>query len=509
MFDSLMGMLGVPDPLDEMKAYQARQNQANAGAANAQPGAPGAVGPNGANAAPPVSTLPPGQEPQGTKTPEDMGSIIIDLTRREQAKQGFNQALGMGFGAFAQPRDREAVDKMFNVNPIDATKLGEGLMQINSQQQGQDRTNALLNFVASGAGAKLASDNNMTQEQLVALAKSNPGAIADLQKTLATPSTTMGDVMGMDQWLKAHGATDAERKMYTTVIGTKMMPADVQNMFMATQKYRQENDGKDPPWINDPDAYKTWAKDQEGKSADRAEANKNFDTTNRLMNSLQTQIQDLKTDPGKVSLMQSNQAKKLLAEKLIATDKCNWASIVDAAKATNVVFSPEEFRFLSQLQQMKGEQYAQAIQSLPHNRFSQQEAENMRNSLGQITNLSSFGDNDSYNDQAIDQLNEDVKGFRAGTYGAAQRFKDMPKDLRPYVDSGFLSGGELHVKGSGSEDWEKTDLNKDPDPQDLKDAIAAVKMNPANKGSARRHFKASGANMDKVKEAFSAEGLTL
>ena len=154
-FDSLMGMLGSPDPLDEMKAYQARQNQANAGAANAQPGAPGApgaVGPNGANAAPPVSTLPPGQEPQGTKTPEDMGSIIIDLTRREQAKQGFNQALGMGFGAFAQPRDREAVDKMFNVTPIDATKLGQGLMQINSQQQGQDRTNSILNFVASDAG---------------------------------------------------------------------------------------------------------------------------------------------------------------------------------------------------------------------------------------------------------------------------------------------------------------------------------------------------------------------
>ena len=369
-FDSLMGMLGSPDPLDEMKAYQARQNQANAGAANAQPGAPGApgaVGPNGANAAPPVSTLPPGQEPQGTKTPEDMGSIIIDLTRREQAKQGFNQALGMGFGAFAQPRDREAVDKMFNVTPIDATKLGQGLMQINSQQQGQDRTNSILNFVASDAGAKLAADNNMTQAQLVALAKSNPGAVADLQKTLATPSGTMSDVMGMDTWLKAHGATDAERKTYTTMIGTKMMPADVQDMFMATQKYRQEN-GKDPPWLNDPDAYKIWAKDQEGKSADRAEANKNFDTTNRLMNSLQTQIQDLKTDPGKVSLMQSNQAKKLLAEKLIATDKGDWASIVDAAKATNIVFSPEEFQFLSQLQQMKGEQYAQAIQSLPHNR---------------------------------------------------------------------------------------------------------------------------------------------
>src|SRR4029077_19637317 len=97
-FDSIMGMLGSPDPLDEMKAYQARQNAANNAAAgpsaNIPPGggAPGGAGPN---AAPPVSTLPPNQEPQGTKTPQDMGSIIIDLTRREQAKQGFNQALGM------------------------------------------------------------------------------------------------------------------------------------------------------------------------------------------------------------------------------------------------------------------------------------------------------------------------------------------------------------------------------------------------------------------------------
>ena len=175
-FDSLMGMLGSPDPLDEMKDYQKRQNAANNAAAGpsafippggggppGSPGAPGAApGAPAANAPPQVSTLPPGQEPQGTKTPEDMGSIIIDLTRREQAKQGFNQALGMGFAAFAQPRDREMVSKMFNTTPMDPLKAAQTQMSLGQQQQGQDRVNAILGLANDPKTRLAAADGALT-----------------------------------------------------------------------------------------------------------------------------------------------------------------------------------------------------------------------------------------------------------------------------------------------------------------------------------------------------------
>ena len=57
-----------------------------------------------------------GQEPNATKTPKSLGHILMDLQQYQEREQGFNQSLGMGFAAFGQPRDREMVSNMFNVN---------------------------------------------------------------------------------------------------------------------------------------------------------------------------------------------------------------------------------------------------------------------------------------------------------------------------------------------------------------------------------------------------------
>ena len=153
ILDSILAATGTPDPEQQMEEWSRQQSARNRAA----------IDPNNPTGPPlsPATTTPPGQVPNNAKSDPDMGALIGQLARREQANQGFNQALGMGFGAFAQPRDRAAVDQMFNVAPLDATKLGASIMAANSAQQGQDRMNALLDFVNSDAGKQLAAANNI------------------------------------------------------------------------------------------------------------------------------------------------------------------------------------------------------------------------------------------------------------------------------------------------------------------------------------------------------------
>jgi hypothetical protein len=121
-YDIIHGLMGGQDPYDELRQYEAYQNAQNRAAIDASLGTPqsapaqgaapnGAGGPTDPNAPPPQGTPP---QPNAIKTPPDLGSIILDLQQRNEASQGLNQALGMGFAAISQPRDREMVSKMFN-----------------------------------------------------------------------------------------------------------------------------------------------------------------------------------------------------------------------------------------------------------------------------------------------------------------------------------------------------------------------------------------------------------
>ena len=187
-FENIMGAMGVPDPYDELKAYSAAQAAKEPRCARRPSDlAPGVTA--ASDAAPPVTTLPPQQTPNAVKTPQDMGSIMVDLQRRKEAEQGWNQAVGMGFGAFAQPRNREAVSKMFNVDKADPMKFGEAIMGAASAQQGQDRANAIGQLVNDPVkGPQIAAKMGMDWGMLKAGILTDPGMIGQIAKVLGTPT---------------------------------------------------------------------------------------------------------------------------------------------------------------------------------------------------------------------------------------------------------------------------------------------------------------------------------
>ena len=92
-----------------------------------------------------------------------LGLMLMDLQQQNEAQAGFNQRSAWGCRRFAQPRDREMVSKMFNptVAPQDPFKMGESLMNMSSQQQGQDRANHIARLVNDPQGQSIADQLHM------------------------------------------------------------------------------------------------------------------------------------------------------------------------------------------------------------------------------------------------------------------------------------------------------------------------------------------------------------
>ena len=92
----------------------------------------------------PLRYLPPGQEPNATKSPVSLGHLLMNLQQRNEASEGLNSSLGMGFAAFAQPRDREMVSKMFSVDQPNVDQVRHDANEPGwSSGEGQDRMGAL------------------------------------------------------------------------------------------------------------------------------------------------------------------------------------------------------------------------------------------------------------------------------------------------------------------------------------------------------------------------------
>ena len=227
-FDLITGALGQANPYDEARDYQARQNAANNAAlpnpdgsttpVPAQPGAPGPnggpVGPPGPNGAPgptPAQTQSPGSTPNALKTPEDLGSIMLDLQQYNERNQGFNQALGQGFAAFSQPRDRQMVSQMFNTDLglPDPTKIGQFLLSANSQQQGQNRMNQLGQMISGPQGDAIAQQLNMgSAAQLRAAFLANPEAVANMIETTQHPTAGVANLDQITRYVNNLAAND-------------------------------------------------------------------------------------------------------------------------------------------------------------------------------------------------------------------------------------------------------------------------------------------------------------
>ena len=113
---------------------------------------------------------------------------MMNLQQYNEREQGFNQALGQGFAALSQPRNREFVGKMFNVNVADPLKFGQAMMDTNVQQQGQDRANSITQIINGPGGQAIADKLHMDLGSLRIMVRSDPGAAGKIAQQLGTPT---------------------------------------------------------------------------------------------------------------------------------------------------------------------------------------------------------------------------------------------------------------------------------------------------------------------------------
>ena len=413
-----------------------------------------------------------------------MGSLVIALQRQQEAAAGLQQSIGLGMSAFARPENRERVFKSFAPQaPMDPTKLRTRLHEhdnADAEPRPDERAWPDDHGSAARAGAP-AGQLNIDWNTLKARFQADPGGTGQMIQQFLTPTDDLKNLQGLQRMgAGGAGASSTLNDAAAQIVG-KIGGQQAMSLAQSNWRNDPENKGKpdsEMPWkVNDPASFATYQAEQNDISKVRTDALTQKSQNSRLFYDLQNRTEELKSMPGMSELMDDNSAagqpKRQFAQHILETTSSDWATEL----ANYAGMSPAERQFISAVKQLKGQQYAQAIQQLP-NRFSQQEADRLSQSLGQIGNVGLFSPSpkldpntgkpiigpdgqpvmnkgsDAYIAQAINPLGENVRGFRANNiYGASGEAGDMPTELRPYMSQDYLTRGKLHVKGM-SEDWE-------------------------------------------------------
>lgn len=409
-----------------------------------------------------ASTLPPDQEPNATKTPVSLGHLMMNLQQYNEREQGFNQALGMGFAAFAQPRDREMVSKMFNVTPADPTKIAQTQMSLASQQQGQDRMNMVTNIANNPTQlGHIAQQLNMDPQSLAMLIRTDPNKAAALIQANATATPQMANLEQINRYIgQLQGKSPEVLSMIKNAMLAGMGGPEAEAAISDAQAY-QNRTGKPPPWVVngqiDQGAYKRYQADQAALQENVRTAGQDIGKHMDTAETLRGKISDLATDPGlKKLLTDPNWApEKQAAINAINDDHPDWKS--NSAYAA-LIRDPDILRTISTFKELGGKQYTEAIQGLLGHglRPTQTEIGAVNAGFGQTKNFLSFNNMDDYNDQAIIPMLNQIDKTEASAYGAANAYNAMPKRLQPFVNKVYLPGGSQNVEGSGSESWAGT-----------------------------------------------------
>ena len=159
-----------------------------------------------------AGTLPPSQEPNAVKTPQSLGSMMIALQRRDEASAGLQQSIGLGLSAFARPENRERVFRSFAPQaPGNPVQLGQALMNMASQQQGQDRVNALgQQIMDPQQGPALAQKLNIGWDELKARYQANPAEVGTMVASFSAPTEATKNYNQARAQMKAQGMTDEQ-----------------------------------------------------------------------------------------------------------------------------------------------------------------------------------------------------------------------------------------------------------------------------------------------------------
>jgi hypothetical protein len=89
------------------------------------------------------------------------------------------------------------------------TKLGQTLMDLNSQQQGQYRMNAMGQMIAGPQGAAIADRLNISQDELKARYLADPQGVGAMIQSFAAPTDQMKNLQQGTTYLQSHGASPA------------------------------------------------------------------------------------------------------------------------------------------------------------------------------------------------------------------------------------------------------------------------------------------------------------
>jgi hypothetical protein len=451
--DTILGAMGTPDPYQELKDYSARQTAQNAAAVNGPPPTDPSTAANASVAA--ANTLPQGQTPNATKTPQDMGSIIVDLQRRDQANQLWNSSMGMGVAAFAQPRDREMVSKMFNRTPVDAEKLGQAVMNANMQQQGQDRSNQLISIAnlptndPNNALGKMATAMNMDPATLAFIIKQDPAKAASLGVAGATPTPQMANLEQINRYMagvQAKGAAPPVLTMIKNAMLAGMAGPDAEAAVNDALAYKNKT-GKDAPWAAngqiDQGAYKQFQATQEQKNQDRVKAGNVLATNENSADELRTGLEQVRDNPALEGMLNNPVKRALIQSVMKDPDATDIPSIMKKYALNN-----DEASVIATLRRITGESTASALHSLvgTGTRVTQQEVGPLKDSISTVLNLNQ--DYDSYVHNAINPFITKIKKTVANSYGASGNLTHMDPELEPWLHSTYRTGGELEANGS-------------------------------------------------------------
>ena len=472
--DSLFNLF-QPDPeqaIGQWSDEQQRKNRAAIGLdANGVPllAAPAAA-PNAgdqavaqANAA---STLAPGQEPNATKTPQSLGHLLMNLQQRDEADQGLNQSLGMGFAAFAQPRDREMVSKMFNQDQPNVNQIGATQMSLASQQQGQDRMNALGQLIRGPQGAVIAQSLNIPQADLIARYQADPQGVGQMIQSFRQPTAPLQNIMqlptvgggaapsptaGPTAGSKGSPANGTPLGDIITAVGNSVAGPDNAAMLSAQKAWRDSHKGQPDsamPWTpNDLRSFGQYATNEKGKEDDRASASAALTDNNETAMRMQNDLETLRDSPGIKSIL-TVPGKRAIAQKILNDPNQNDAATI---LANNVGVTSQEADALALLKRVGGATTETAMKGMAGTgtRVTQAEVGPLKDAIATTQNL-----NQSYHSYIHGALGSAItraKKTIATNFGATGNVKNMDPQYAPWLDDNFKQGGELYKEGSGAE----------------------------------------------------------
>lgn len=518
LFDWAMSLTGQEpngNPYDQIGALSDQMQGRNRAAvgldANGNPlpqGAQGGAAPAPGGAATPTAlastgVMQPQQEPNATKTPASMGHLLADLTQYQEREQGFNQALGGMGAAISQPRDRDWVRGLFNVNQVDPLKFTQQEMDMASQQQGQDRANS-VGMIANDPDrvAALAKSLNMDPVQVQTILRGDPKGAMDLIRAAGTPTATMANLQQIERYIgnvqqtKPNTSPQALQLIRNAMLAGASGP-DAEKAVGDAMSYQSSHNGKTAPWVTgngvNLTAYNQWSKEQGDISSSQTAAASTLPGSIAKTEMLRQKVSDLQNNPGlnKILSLPNDSPMKQAAWNAVNDQDPNWQKNVAYSA---LISDPQVMQAISELKEINGQEYTGAIDSLLGHglRPSQTEVTAVREGFGQTKNLLNFGSMKDYTAQAINPMLTRLDEAEGTGYGAAGDLKSIPARVQPFVHPTYLTGGKMHLDdGAAPTDWEGN-VNK-PLPPDLAAAAQAkIAQQPGNAFAIRDGLRRKG-----------------